>query len=269
MRSFQLAEHGGRGVSVFAERHRLRIAFTTTGVAVLMGLSMFSSIAHADPEASLEALVADPTASISVGRLKFYQFSLDDFDRIAPNDANLHVEVSGITHPDGEAGIRFTGDYEPNRFDLMGFIVTTTDPFSLLHDMTLAFDADSLNPNTDSGSAWVDAFLFSTSFPPFTDFGGAEVCTQGAGGLEVCGGTRNNKFVERTMFFDVLTQSFVDIGQTQVQVEVANFSRGPGPTGFRNVDITFGVVVLPEPSTLLLLATAALALLVARSRRIA
>jgi hypothetical protein len=95
------------------------------------------------------------------------------------------------------------------------------------------------------------------------------VCTQGTGGLvEVCG-TDNNKFVDRTMFFDFLTQSFVDIGQTQVQVEVANFSRGPGPTGFRNVDITFGVVVLPEPSTLLLPATAALALLVARSRRIA
>ena len=48
MRSFQLAEHEDRGVSMFTElRHWRSIAFTATGVAVLMRLSMFSSI-HAD-----------------------------------------------------------------------------------------------------------------------------------------------------------------------------------------------------------------------------
>ena len=109
MRSFQLAEHGGRGVSMFIElRHWRRIAFTGSGVAVLMGLSMFSSIAHAD-EASLEDLVMDPTASISVGSLKFDNFGLDRLR----GDLDQHVEVTGITHPDGETGIRLTGDYEP------------------------------------------------------------------------------------------------------------------------------------------------------------
>jgi hypothetical protein len=256
----QLAGHGGRGVSVLTELgHRLRIAFTATGVVVLMGLSMFSSIAHAD-EASLEDLVMDPTASISVGSLKFDNFGLDRLR----GDLDQHVEVTGITHPDGETGIRLTGDYEPIRFDLMGFTVTTVDPFALLHSMTLTFDANPLNPDIDSGSAWVTAFLF----PTFFVFGEVMVCTQGTGGLvEVCG-TDNNKFVDRTMFFDFLTQSFVDIQQVHVQVEVANFSSGPGPTGFRNVDITFSQV--PEPSTLLLLATAAgIARLMSGRQRIA
>ena len=46
----------------------------------------------------------------------------------------------------------------------MGFTVTTVDPFALLHSMTLTFDANPLNPDIDSGSAWVTAFLFPTFF---------------------------------------------------------------------------------------------------------
>lgn len=157
MCDFQLAEHEGRGVSVFTElRHRLRIAFTGTGVAVLVGLSLFASIAHAD-EASLEELDADPTASISRGTFKVDNFNLF---RIL-DDPSLRVEVSFIP-----GGIRFTGDYETYRFDLMSFNVTTSDRVAVLLDMTIAFDADPLNPDVDAGSAWVSAIVGQDSpFP--------------------------------------------------------------------------------------------------------
>jgi hypothetical protein len=238
MRLLQLAEHGGRGVSVFAElRHRLRVAFTATGVAVLMGLSLFSSIAHAD-EASLEDLIADPTASISRGLLKADNFHLLRF----PDDPSLHVEVGFIP-----GGIRFTGDYEPYRIDSMSFTVTDSDPISLFLDMTIAFDADPLNSDVDAGSAWVSAIAGQDS--PFPWSRSVMVCTQGTVDLDVCG-THNNQFVARTDFFP-------GPRQVQVQVDVANYSTGPGPTGFRNVDVTFDFLILPEPSSLLLLATVA------------
>jgi hypothetical protein len=253
MRSLQLAEHGGRGVSVFTElRHRLRIAFTGTGVAVLMGLSL-SSIAHADEAASLEDLVADPTASISRGLFKVDDFHLLRF----PDDPSLHVEVS-LTG----GGIRFTGDYEPDRFDSMSFTVTESYQVLLFLSMAIAFDADPLNPDVDAGSAWVSAMAWQTStFPPTPASNSLLVCTQGTVDIDVCG-THNNLFFDQTDFFE-------GPRQVQIQLDVANDSTGPGATGFRNVDVTFGFLILPEPSSLLLLSTAALALLVARLRRIA
>jgi hypothetical protein len=251
MCALQPAEHEGPGVSLFTELRRgIRIAFTGTGVAVLMGLSLFSSIAHAD-EASLEDLVMDPTASISVGSLKFDNFALD---RVF-GDPSMHVEVTGITTPDGETGIRFTGDYEPSLFglgvlfDMMLFTVTTADPFSLLHDMTLTFDADPIfNPDEDHGVAWVWA--------------GIMVCTKGTFNFGPQCGLNDNEFVARTMFHG--SQGAVDLRQLRLQVEVYVANSG----AFRNLDITFSQV--PEPSTFLLLGTAVgIALLVARSRRIA
>ncbi len=178
MRSFQLVEHGGRGVSVLTELgHRLRIRFTATGVAVLMGLSMFCSIAHADPEASLEDLVKDPTASISRGLFKVDNFHLLRF----PDDLSLHVEVS-LTG----GGIRFTGDYEPDRLDVMSFTVTESYPVLLFLSMAIAFDADPLNPDVDAGSAWVSAMTWEAStFPPTPASNSLLVCTQGKVDLDV------------------------------------------------------------------------------------
>ena len=160
-------------------RHWRRIAFTGSGVAVLMGLSMFSSIAHAD-EASLEDLVADPTARIIAVNLKFDNFHLLRF----PDDPSLHVEVTGGFLPNGEVGIRFTDDYDPDRSDLISFTVTSYSVI-LLTDMMISFDANPLNPDVDTGSAWVSAIASQAS--PFPWSHSVMVCTQGTVGLDVCG----------------------------------------------------------------------------------
>jgi len=140
----------------------------------------------------------------------------------------------------------------------MSFTVTDSDPISLFLDMTIAFDANPLNPDTDAGSAWVSAIASQASPVPWSR--SVMVCTQGTVDLDVCG-THNNQFVARTDFFP-------GPRQVQVQVDVANYSTGPGPTGFRNVDVTFDFLILPEPSSLLLLATAAgIAWLVSGRRR--
>ena len=100
----------------------------------------------------------------------------------------------------------------------------------------------------------------TSTFPPTPVSNSLLVCTQGTVDIDVCG-THNNLFFDQTLFGG---------RQVQIQLEVANDSTGPGATGFRNVDVTFGFLILPEPSTFLLLGTAAgITLLVARSRRIA
>ena len=98
------------------------------------------------------ALLTGGRARIIAVNLKSDNFHLLRF----PDDPSRHVEVTGGILPNWEVGIRFTGDYEPDRLDLISFTVTSYSVI-VLTDMTIAFDANPLNPDVDTGSAWVSA----------------------------------------------------------------------------------------------------------------
>src|SRR5258707_14608983 len=137
-------------------------------VAVLLSFPAFSPVAQAD-QATLEALLVDPTASISVGTLTFNHFTLDTFG-FGQGPSPSDVTVSGIVL-NGESGLRFTAQYGPGFrvFNLMTFDVTAADPSALLDDATLAFDAppilsdDLVRASVETGVsggevAWLDVF---------------------------------------------------------------------------------------------------------------
>jgi hypothetical protein len=260
MRLVERVKLCGPGIPQFAKPLHSRVASTGPGAALLLFFATFSPAAHAD-QATLEVLLADPAASISVGSLKFDHFSLDRFQQgPLPSD----VTVSGILL-NGESGLQFTGAYGPGSliFDLMTFDVTIADPSALLHDATLAFDAPQiLNPD-DLGRASAESLIFRQPFFPLFDIvGHLLVCTEGPQNPGLCSG--QNTFVDHTPFMELGGPGPVDLPSAHVQLEISvnenPFAFDPATTNasIGQVDITFSQV--PEPATLVLLITGLTAL---------
>ncbi|HXI42922.1 MAG TPA: PEP-CTERM sorting domain-containing protein, partial [Bryobacteraceae bacterium] len=146
-----------------------------------------------------------------------------------------------------ETGISLNGDWDRNVFDFIGFTVTVTDSAPLLHEMTIDWNGTPVPPWDDgSGVSRATALVFPPDNPALAIAG---VCSAGSG-YTSCGAD-NGKSVNSTLFFDPETGAPVDLRQAHVQVEALQH----GGSGFTSVNITFSQV--PEPSTLLLLATAA------------
>src|SRR5579864_2719348 len=217
MRLEQLVKLFSPRISLFTKLpHPRKIASI---VAVLLFFSTFSPAAQAD-QATLETLLADPTASISVGSLKFEHFSLDTFG-LGQGPLPSDVTVSGITL-NGESGLQFTGAYGPGFqvFDLMTFDVTTADTSALLHDATVAFDAPPiLNPD-DPGRASVESLIFRQPFFPLFDMvGHLLVCTEGPLNRGLCRG--QNTFVDHSPFMELSAPGLVELSSAHVQVEIS------------------------------------------------
>ena len=240
--------------------HARRIALTGISAAVLVVFSALSPIAQAD-QATLEALLADPTASISVGSLTFNHFTLDTFG-LGQGPLPSDVTVSGITL-NGESGLRFTGPYGPGFrvFNLMTFDVTTADPSALLDDATLAFDAPPI-PNDDPGRASVFHSSIANRFPNLIQLASYSSvrkhlrirgCVRGRTSLSIMLRSWNNWV--RPDWSNSSAHVQVEIS---VDLGALTFDPADSIAKIGQVDLTFSQV--PEPATLILLMTGLAAL---------
>jgi len=239
------------------------------GLALLLVLSTFSPIVQAD-QTTLEALLADPTASISVGSLTFNHFTLDTFG-LGQGPSPSDVTVGGIAL-NGESGLQFTGQYGPGFrvFNLMTFDVSTADSSALLDDATLAFDAPPiLNPD-DPGQASVESLIYRQPFfPRFDTVGHLLVCTEAPTNPGLCQG--QNKLVDHAPFMEQLgPPGLVELSSAHVQLEISVdlstlvFDPADSIAKIGQVDLTFSQV--PEPATFMLLMTVLTALAWQRRR---
>jgi hypothetical protein len=251
---------------------------TILGVALPLGIAIFSTTAHAD-EIPLWMLLTEPDASISVGSLRFSNFGF--YGRLAgspvlpetPDEIRYYCE--NVPDPfcqltiapfqrNGDNGLGFSADLESTSFVMMGFDVTSSLG---LRGMTIAFDVEPVPKPGDPGDTFATAFLLLPPFSTLFGVGNGEVCT---GEYECPSGDR---FVSQTNFFAYNQQTGrvepAHLSQADVQVEVfiGDLSlTGVSTSKITHWDITFAEV--PEPGAGLLFACAAgMALLLTRRIR--
>ena len=249
---------------------------TILGVALPLGIAIFSTIARAD-EIPLWMLLTEPNASISVGSLRFSNFGF--FGRLAgspvlpetPEEIQYYCE--NVPDPfcqqtiapfqrNGDNGLGFSADLESTSFVMMVFDVTSSLG---LRGMTIAFDVEPVPKPGDPGDTFAAAYLF----PTFNNgvSAGVEACT---GEYECPGGDR---FVSQTSFFAYnpqtgrLEPAYLSQAHVQVEVFIGDLSlRGVSTSKITHWDITFAEV--PEPGAGLLFACAAgMAMLLTRRIR--
>jgi hypothetical protein len=251
---------------------------TILGVALPLGIAIFSTIARAD-EIPLWMLITEPNASISVGSLRFSNFGffgffpgspLEDFSPEKAEEIRYYCE--NVPDPfcqqtiapfqrNGDKGLGVNAEYESTSFAMLTFDVTSS--FGL-RGMTIAFEAEPVPKPGDPGDTFATALLF----PSLNNGVGAyvEACTG-----EYCPG--GDRFVSQTSFFDYNPQTGrlepAHLSQAHVQTEVfiGDFSlRDLSASKITHWDITFSEV--PEPGAGLLLAFASgMAMLLTRRIR--
>jgi len=249
---------------------------TILGVALPLGIAIFSTIARAD-EIPLWMLLTEPDASISVGSLRFSNFGF--FGRLAgspvlpetPDEIRYYCE--NVPDPfcqqtiapfqrNGDNGLASNAGYESPSFIMMVFDVTSSLG---LRGMTIAFDVEPVPKPGDPGDTFAAAYLF----PSFNNgvSAGVEACT---GEAECPDGDR---FVSQTSFLAYNPQTgrmepaLLSQAHVQVEVFIGDISyRGGSASTITHWDITFSEV--PEPAAGLLFACAAgMALLLTRRIR--
>src|SRR6266851_8383993 len=160
---------------------------TILGVALPLGIAIFSTIARAD-EIPLWMLLTEPDASISVGSLRFSNFGF--FGRLAgspvlpetPDEIRYYCE--NVPDPfcqqtiapfqrNGDNGLGFSADLESTSFVMMGFDVTSSLG---LRGMTIAFDVEPVPKPGDPGDTFATAFLLLPPFSTLFGVGNGEVC---------------------------------------------------------------------------------------------
>jgi hypothetical protein len=247
---------------------------TILGVALPLGIAIFSTIARAD-EIPLWMLLTEPNASISVGSLRFSNFGFfsnifPDFPPDRPEEMRYYCENSqgsfcqqtvATFQRNGDNGLASNAGYESSSFIMMTFDVTSSLG---LRGMTIAFDVEPVPKPGDPGDTFAAAYLFR----PFnTISAGVEACT---GEAECPGG---DLFVSQTSFFAYNPQTgrmepaLLSQAHVQVEVFIGDLSyRGGSASTITHWDITFSEV--PEPAAGLLFACAAgMALLLTRRIR--
>jgi len=238
---------------------------TILGVALPLGIAIFSTIARAD-EIPLYRLLTEPNASISVGSLRFSNFGFfstifPDFPPGRPEEMVYYCEnlpqapfceqTVASFQRNGDNGLGSNAGYESSSFIMMVFDVTSSVG---LQGMTIAFDVEPVPKPGDPGDTFAAAYLF----PSFNNgvSAGVEACT---GEAECPDGDR---FVSQTSFLAYNPQTgrmeptLLSQAHVQVEVFIGDISlRGASASTITHWDITFAEV--PEPGAGLLFACAA------------
>ena len=205
---------------------------------------------------------------IEVGDKTFSNFEVHDVTAQSSTPADpLTIDVQGITNGFGEHGLQLSsigaavpdqGSTAALRF-ILEYDVTVTDPLFLIHDVRHAFT--SLSNRGGSMS-----LITQAGFPP--DVNALIQSVVGSGGT----GELIPEVVDESETFvaDVVTQHMLHDFELHAQIVNLTSQGGDIVRGVINtspIDLTFSQAAVPEPSTLLLVATGVVGLGYRRRRR--
>ena len=192
---------------------------------------------------------------IEVGDKTFSNFEVHDVTAQSSTPADpLTIDVQGITNGFGEHGLRLSGigaavdQGSPGalRF-ILEYDVTVTDPLFIIHDVRHAFTSES---NRGGGMS----LITQAGFPPDVN-----ASIQSVVGFEGTGELILEVVDESETFLtDVVTQHMLH--DFELHADIVNLTNQGGPIvqgeiNTSEIDLTFSQAAVPEPSTLLLVAT--------------